>query len=81
MQSLEHGISNQEKTHFIYCNPLKCLQSILHSPLIKDYIKFKPLRIFESASRAMHIYTEWLTGNTAWTMQVSSLHQHISFYS
>jgi hypothetical protein len=36
-----------------YRDPLECIQSILHSPLMKDYIEFKPLRIFESASRAM----------------------------
>ena len=71
----------KKKLTLFYRDPLECLQSILHSPLMKDYIKFKPLRIFESASRAMRIYTEWLTGNAAWTMQVSSLHQHISFYS
>src|ERR1700678_1534307 len=59
-------------------DPLECIQSILHSPLMKDYIAFKPLRIFESATRAMRIYTEWLSGNAAWSMQVSSLHQNIS---
>ena len=36
-----------------YRNPLECIQSILHSPLVQDYIKFKLLHIFESASRAM----------------------------
>ena len=61
-----------------YRDPLDCIQSILHSPLMKDHIEFKPLRIFESASRAMRIYTEWLTGNAAWSMQVSPLHRSIS---
>jgi Plavaka transposase len=57
----------KKKLTLFYRDPLKCIQSILHSPLMKDYIKFKPLRIFESASRAMRIYTEWLTGNAAWS--------------
>jgi hypothetical protein len=69
----------KKKLTLFYRDPLECIQSILHSPLMKDYIKFKPLRIFESASRAMRIYTEWLTGNAAWSMQVSSRHQKISF--
>lgn len=60
-----------------YRDPLECIQSILYNPLMKDYIRFKPLRIFETASRAMRIYTEWLTGNAAWSMQVSSLRQSI----
>ena len=49
-----------------YCDPLECIQSILYSPLMQDYIKFKLLHIFESVSKAMHIYTEWLSGNAAW---------------
>jgi hypothetical protein len=60
-----------------YRDPLECIQSILHNPLMKDFIRFKPLRVFESASSAMRIYTEWLTGNAAWSMQVISLHRSI----
>ena len=62
-----------------YHDPLDCIQSILHNPLIKDYIKFKPLCIFELATRVMCIYTEWLTSNAAWSMQVSSLSQSVFF--
>lgn len=69
----------KKKLTLFYRDPLECIQSILHSPLMKDHIKFKPLRIFESASRAMRIYTEWLSGNAAWSMQVSPLHQSVSF--
>jgi hypothetical protein len=61
----------KKKLTLFYRDPLECIQSILHSPLMKDHIEFKPLRIFESASRAMRIYTEWLTGDAAWSMQVS----------
>jgi hypothetical protein len=65
--------TKKELTLF-YRDPLECIQSILHNPLMKDHLELKPLRIFESASRAMRIYTEWLTGNAAWSMQVSPLH-------
>jgi hypothetical protein len=66
----------KKKLTLFYRDPLECIQSIwiLHNPLMKDHIELKPLRIFESASRAMRIYTEWLTGNAAWSMQVSPLH-------
>lgn len=70
--------TKRELTLF-YRDPLECIQSILHCPLMKDHIEFKPLRIFESATRAMRIYTEWLTGDAAWSMQVSLLHRSISF--
>ena len=69
MQSLEHPLSDQKKAHLIYRDPLECIQCILHNPLMKDHIRFKPLQIFKSESRAMRIYTEWLSGNAAWSMQ------------
>jgi hypothetical protein len=38
---------------------------------MKDHLQFSPLRIFDSAAGAMRIYGEWLTGDVAWSMQVS----------
>ncbi|KAH9027612.1 hypothetical protein EDB85DRAFT_2074745 [Lactarius pseudohatsudake] len=52
-----------------YRDPLKCIQSILSNPLVNDYIRFTPFRVYESAVSAMRIYTEWLTGDVAWSMQ------------
>src|SRR5215469_233048 len=53
-----------------YRDPLTCIQSILYNPLIKDFISFTPFRLYESATKAMRIYTEWLSGDVAWSMQV-----------
>ncbi|KAH9013680.1 hypothetical protein EDB85DRAFT_2076567 [Lactarius pseudohatsudake] len=52
-----------------YRDPLECIQSILSNPLVNDYIRFTPFRMYESAVSAMRIYTEWLTGDVAWSMQ------------
>ncbi|KAH9018300.1 hypothetical protein EDB84DRAFT_1589970 [Lactarius hengduanensis] len=52
-----------------YRGPLECIQSILSNPLVNDYIRFTPFRVYESAVSAMRIYTEWLTGDVAWSMQ------------
>lgn len=62
----------KKKLYLYYRDPLECIQAILHSPLVKDFIQFTPFRVFESAAKAMRVYTEWLSGNTAWSMQVSS---------
>ena len=53
-----------------YRDPIECLQSILHNPLVQDYIEFHPFQLFWSAEGAMRVYTEWLSGNAAWEMQV-----------
>ena len=54
-----------------YRNPLECLESLMRNPLFKDHISFSPFRLYESAAKASRIYTEWLSGEAAWQMQVS----------
>jgi hypothetical protein len=48
-----------------------CLESILHNPLIADHIDMVPFQLFKTAEKTMRIYTEWLSGNQAWDIQVS----------
>jgi hypothetical protein len=31
------------------------------------------MRLFNTAAKTMRIYTEWMTGDVAWSMQVRSL--------
>ena len=50
---------------------LDCVQSILHSPLMKDNIHLTPLRVFKTAEKMMRVYGQWMTGDVAWGMQVS----------
>lgn len=54
----------------LYRDPLECLQSLLQSPFVKDFLKFTPFRLFKTAERTVRIFTEWLSGETAWLMQV-----------
>ena len=56
--------------HLYYRDPLECIQSILYHPLVKDFIRLSPFRLYESAAKAMRFYTEWLSGDVAWSMQV-----------
>ncbi|RDB30301.1 hypothetical protein Hypma_007131 [Hypsizygus marmoreus] len=43
--------------------------ALMESPLVKDFIKFQPFRLFRTAEKLMRVYTEWLSGNVAWSMQ------------
>ncbi len=56
-----------------YRDPLECLQSLMRNPLFKDHISFCPFRLYESAAKATRTYTEWLSGDAAWFMQVRHL--------
>ena len=53
-----------------YRDPIDCLQSILSNPRFKDSLDFTPLRIFEASEKLVRRYTEWLTGDAAWQIQV-----------
>jgi hypothetical protein len=70
----------KKKLDLFYRDPLACIQSILSSPLMKDHLQFSPLRVFDSSARAMRIYSEWLTGDVAWSMQVSRRIKFISVF-
>ncbi|KAF8160343.1 hypothetical protein K438DRAFT_1619422 [Mycena galopus ATCC 62051] len=52
-----------------YRDPLECLQSLLSNPLVQDFIYYTPFRLWETSAKLMRIYTEWLSGDTAWKYQ------------
>ncbi|KAF9455600.1 hypothetical protein BDZ94DRAFT_1362207, partial [Collybia nuda] len=51
--------------HWLY----HLIQSLLHNPLLNDHFSFTPMRLFDTATKAMRTYTEWMTGDAAWSMQ------------
>ena len=42
----------------------------MQNPLVQDHISFSPFRLYESAAKVMRVYTEWLSGDQAWDIQV-----------
>ena len=52
-------------------DPIECIQSLMNNPLLKNVLKFEPLRVFKTAEKLMRVYSEWRTGDAAWNMQVS----------
>ena len=67
---METPVPATNKIDLFYRNPLECLESLMWSPLLKDYISFTPFRLYESTTKVMRTYTEWLSGDAAWCMQV-----------
>jgi hypothetical protein len=56
---------------FFYRDAVDCVQSLVSSPLMKDHFQFTPFRVFKTAEKIMRVYSEWMSGNSAWEMQVS----------
>ena len=54
-----------------YRNALDCVKYLLRNPLFSDCIDFSPVQLYQDAEQTIRIYTEWVTGNAAWEMQVS----------
>jgi hypothetical protein len=46
---------------------------LIQNPLLQDQLEFAPYHIFKTAEKTMRIYTEWLSGDAAWAMQVCLL--------
>ncbi|KAH7917126.1 hypothetical protein BV22DRAFT_1026954, partial [Leucogyrophana mollusca] len=53
-------------------DPLECLQSLFSNPLFQGKINLTPRRVYTTAQKLRRVYTEWITGDDAWDMQVSS---------
>ena len=67
------GCLTIEEVILYYRNPLQCLQSLLCNPLFSDHLEFVPYRIYEDASKQVRIFSEWLSGNVSWEIQVSHI--------
>ena len=68
---IETPIPTKSRVDLFYRDPVECLQALMQNPLLKDHISFSPFQLYESAAKVTRTYTEWLSGNMAWYMQVS----------
>ena len=69
-KQLQTEYPTKNKIYLYYRDPVECLRSLLRSPLLKDHLDFTPRRLFENAEKLVRVYTEWLSGDAAWSMQV-----------
>lgn len=51
---------------------------LMRNPLLADHIEFSPFHIFKTAAKTMRVYTEWLSGEAAWSMQVCFVSQSMT---
>ena len=56
-----------------YRDAIECLQHLIHSPSISGQIELVPKKIYSAADRMERVYTEWLTGDRAWELQVCTI--------
>ncbi|KAG0705579.1 hypothetical protein DFH29DRAFT_980830 [Suillus ampliporus] len=50
-------------------DPVECLESLFSNPLFHDQLDFIPRRIYKTAAQLLRVYSEWLMGDAAWSIQ------------
>jgi hypothetical protein len=56
-----------------WCDPLECISNIFNHPLFHDHMDYSARRAYTCAQKACRVYTEWMTGNRAWEIQVRNI--------
>ena len=67
------GYATREPMFLFYRDALDCVKYLFGNPLFAGSMDFCPVRFYQDAEKTIRIFTEWLTGNTAWEMQVGSI--------
>jgi hypothetical protein len=55
-----------------YRDPVECIASLFNSPLLADHLDLVPYRLYQTVEKTLRIYDEWMSGDNAWEMQVST---------
>ena len=64
------GHPTREPMLLFHCDTLECVEYLFGNPTFVDQIDFQPVRLYRDLKRTVCMYSEWVTGNTAWEMQV-----------
>ena len=77
------GYATREPMHFFYRDALDCVEYLFGSPLFADKMDFSPVRLYRDAEQTIRVYSEWMTGDAAWDMQVCTTYalHHVLTYA
>lgn len=64
------GFPIKKPIYLYYRDPIECLEAIMQNPLVTDAIGYSPVRVYRAATRMVRVYSGWLTGDSAWDVQV-----------
>ena len=73
--SIEGGTTKDPLTLY-YRDGLECFKFLFGNPLFVDYMEYIPRREFTTGDKPERLYSEIMTGNRAWSLQVSHVLKH-----
>ena len=56
--------------HLYFCDVLQCVESLFNHPYFADKMDLSPFCLFTTAECLVRVYTEWMSSDGAWDMQV-----------
>ena len=69
------AIPTKSPVRLFYRDSVECLEALFQHPLFHDKLDFVPRCVYRTAERMVRVYSEWMTGNVAWDIQVHSLNK------
>ena len=73
------GHTTKEPTLLFYHDSLDCVEYLFGNPTFANWIDFSPTQLYCNLEQTICMYTEWMTGNSAWEMQVQHLYPPFDF--
>ena len=62
------GYNTKDPLVLYYRDPVECIAFLLKNPLFSGHIKYQPRQDFNSSGS--RVYSEWVTSDGAWGLQV-----------
>ena len=63
--------STKEPVILYYHDALECMEQLFGNPLFAGAIDFVPQKVYKTSEKLVREYSEWMTSDGAWEMQVS----------
>ena len=65
-----NGYRTAKPLVLFYRDPLECVQTLLRNPIYEGKWKFSAQRLYKDPNRQNRFYSDWMTGDGAWSAQV-----------
>ena len=70
---MQTAAPTKSPVRLFYRDTVECLKALFQHPLFHDKLDLVPRRVYRTAERLVRVYSEWMTSDGAWAMQVRYL--------
>ena len=60
----------KQPVHLYSCDALDCVESLFNHPFFSGKMDYMPFHLFTTAECIVWVFTEWMSSDGAWDMQV-----------